>query len=136
MPELKAQLKHVEVTLPDSGAKCKIGLSYGDHLRVQRVLTGEMKFKIGGKRQTGPDGKPLPEDNVPEQEITGDLLQKETQEMILAGLKEWDFTTDGQPAPIDWDNISLLSKTDGEFLKEEIGKLSASAGVPDESKKK
>lgn len=122
MPELKTQLRLEEINLPVSKAKCKIGLTYGDQLKLQNAILGGMKFKLG-------------QDVQQDQEIDGEYLAKDGENKILAGLKDWDMEIDGKKAEINWENISMLDPVDGDFLKEAIAKLSAKP-TPAEVKKK
>ena len=120
MPELP-KVKLTEITLPVSGAVCKIGITYGDKIETQKVLMKGMKLSV----KTG---------KVDYGDVDNSFLSEQTKVMMLRGLKEWDMTSNGEIAEINWENISILDPKDGAFLRDEIGKI-ALEEVDSEEKK-
>lgn len=96
-----------EITLPISGAKVKLGLSYGDSLAITRVMTSGMKIGAGK-----------------DAEIDASVLDKQTQEMMTRGIKGWDFTDEkGEPLPIEMQYIEMLDNEDGKAIDEALRDL-------------
>lgn len=96
-----------EITLPVSGAKVKVGLSYGDSLAITRAMTSGMK--LGGGREA---------------EIDGSVLAEQTTVMLTRGIKEWDFTDEeGNVLPISMENIEMLDSEDGKAIDEALREL-------------
>jgi len=113
------QLK--EIKLPESGATCKIALTYGDICDIEDALYGSIEMEIGT------DAK---------QKLNAGALTKEKEMILTRGLRSWEFESeDGSPLPITYDNIRQLTRKDGDFLHASIRRI-YEFKVKDEDKKK
>ena len=123
MPKLR-QSKLVEITLPTSGAICKIGFTYGDRLKLQDMLLEGSTINIGT------DGK-----SEQSHQITVKQVGERTQSLVEMGLRSWDMQEeDGKIADVTWENILLLPPEDGVYLNKQLEKI-VSADLSDEAKK-
>lgn len=108
MPVLKKKVDLVEVTLPVSGAVCRLGFTWGEKNSLQKKLYTGMSYDLTN-----------PQESV--KQVDALALHEQGLESILVGLKEWDFTEEnGEPLPITLENIGLLCPEDGDFLGEKI----------------
>lgn len=109
----------IEITLPESGAKCNIGFTYGDRVNIRNSLMRSVKYTIGE------DGK-----TKSATEISGEDMLRGNELLMTTAIKSWEFEV-----PVTWENIQALTPKDGEFLFAEIDRISKEE-LDKESKKK
>jgi hypothetical protein len=97
MPVLSAP-SVTEITLPVSGAKVSLSITYGEAASVQAVLF---------------EGNDDPE-NI---KLSGERLTSFQRRACEATIKSWDFTEEeGAAIPVSWDAIQRLHPEDGTAL--------------------
>lgn len=97
MPVLSAP-SITEITLPVSGAKVSLSITYGEAAVVQAALF---------------DGNTDPE----KPNLSGERLVAFQRRSCDATIKSWDFTDEqGAPIPVSWEAIQKLDPKDGTEL--------------------
>lgn len=124
MPILSPQTR--SITLPITNGTLQIGLSYGDSIALNEIL-------LASQQAVSIDGTESEQDVEKKLKVTPEMVKRHTEEILLRGIKDWDFTDEsGVKCPITIENIKILPKEDVDYAVNEINGLKPKARTEEE----